>query len=287
MRNQRNDENILPEQDISAKNGRSRGEKRFRFPREITAAVVLVLVAVVALKLFPVGTGLKGLPVDQEPQLQTAPATVETLPPTTLPEVIPETTAPEETELPTEPEPVIPADRWKENVLTANPLNALVPKRSQIIEVIFHDELSLAPEGPGRINLAADSSDSVVGWVEQDGRFCILHIAAEGGMSGELCAANMFMNCSSLKSVQFNGAFHTDNATSLRNMFYGCTKLESADVGTFQTSNVTNMEHTFRYCLLLGTPDITGWDFSGVTLYENFLDEEILVNGVHWLVLFE
>lgn len=271
---------------------RDSGKTRCRwFPGELTAAVILLLVAVAAWKLFP-SNGLRWGEVEAQRIQETEPVTMETEPLDTQPtfeepELIPETSVPEETEPITEPEPQVPADAWKDNVLVANPLNAMVPKRSQIIEVIFHSDLEAVPEGVALTNLGADPADSIVGWVVQEDRYCILHIAAEGGMSGERCAANMFMNCTSLKRVQFNDAFYTENVTSLRNMFYGCTNLEHVDVGSFQTSNVTNMEHTFRYCLKLGVPDVTGWDLSGVTQYANFLDEEVMVNGAHWTSMFE
>lgn len=268
-------------------------EKRRWIPRELLAAVVLLAVAIVAVKLFFPGSKPVAEPVQLRP-VQTVAEPVEgteTIPTEAPTEPEAETTFPQETEPETEPEPepepTADPGQWQDNVLTQNPLNALVQKRSLIVEVIFHDDLSQAPAFYSRVNLGVNSSDCVVGWVEQEGYYCILHIAAEGGMSGELCTANLFMNCINLRSVSFNGAFHTENATSFRNMFYGCKSLKSVDAQTLDTASVTNMEHTFRYCIALGAPDLTGWDFDNVTAYENFLDEDIRINGEPWTALFE
>ena len=49
---------------------------------------------------------------------------------------------------------------------------------------------------------------------------------------------NMFNGCSSLQSVPL---FNTSNVTSMANMFYNCTSLQL--VPLFNTSNVTNMQN--------------------------------------------
>ena len=57
---------------------------------------------------------------------------------------------------------------------------------------------------------------------------------------------NMFNGCTSLQSVPL---FNTSNVTSMTNMFYNCLSLKS--VPLFNTTNVTNMQNMFYGCYSL------------------------------------
>ena len=56
----------------------------------------------------------------------------------------------------------------------------------------------------------------------------------------------------------------TSNLTTLKNLFYGCNYLTSADVSKFNTSKVTNMEYVFYNCKKITQLDLSSFDISSV-----------------------
>ncbi|MBO3092051.1 BspA family leucine-rich repeat surface protein [Schleiferilactobacillus harbinensis] len=100
----------------------------------------------------------------------------------------------------------------------------------------------------------------------------------------------MFLNCSSLKTVDFTGlatssvanfgsmfsgcssltsldlsSLNTSSATNMASMFSGCTALSTLDLSSFNTSNVTSMAAMFSGCTALSTLNISSFDTSNVT----------------------
>lgn len=64
----------------------------------------------------------------------------------------------------------------------------------------------------------------------------------------------------------FNGeGLDTQNFTSFRNMFNGCSKLTTANVGSFNTSRVTDTAYMFDGCSSLVNVSFTNWDTTNVT----------------------
>ena len=63
---------------------------------------------------------------------------------------------------------------------------------------------------------------------------------------------DMFDGCSSLISLDVTN-FNTENVTSMRDMFNGCSSLISLDVTNFNTANVTDMCYMFFGCKSLTT----------------------------------
>ena len=55
----------------------------------------------------------------------------------------------------------------------------------------------------------------------------------------------MFSICSSLQEIENIENLHTENAVSMKKMFYNCTALKQLDVSNFDTSNVKNMNYMF------------------------------------------
>ena len=204
--------------------------------------------------------------------------TVPLKPPVTDPPV----TDPLETE-PTETEPpTTEADdmAWVSNVMIREPLNFLldnVPEegtpgekeiedfyecRQKVRSVTFQDHLGGAPERV--INLGADGSDCVVGWVEWSGGSADIYIAAEGGINAYDACRKLFTGCKSMTRVDFNGAFHTDGCLDMKWMFYGCHELRELDVSSFDTSEVTIMQAMFRGCHKLKELDVSNFETSKV-----------------------
>ena len=80
----------------------------------------------------------------------------------------------------------------------------------------------------------------------------------------------MFYNCSSLETLDVN-SWDTSSVTTLQRMFYKCSSLETLDVSGWNTSNVTTLQQTFASCSSLETLDVGGWNTSSVTtMYDTF-----------------
>ena len=74
----------------------------------------------------------------------------------------------------------------------------------------------------------------------------------------------MFSGCSSLTSLNVS-KFNTENVTDMSNMFYGCNGLTSLDVSKFDTRNVTDMSFMFSGCNGLTSIDVSKFNTDKVT----------------------
>lgn len=153
-------------------------------------------------------------------------------------------------------------DSWKSNVMTVDPLGVFSMEKEQVYSVTFLDSTDDAPERPWYMGKGA--SGRVLGWVEWENGMANVYFAANGGINGKDCCKEMFMDCTNLTEVNFNGAFHTEQAESMKNMFYKCTSLKYVDLENLDTSNVTSMYQMFRECKALKELDVSGFDTSKV-----------------------
>ncbi len=70
----------------------------------------------------------------------------------------------------------------------------------------------------------------------------------------------LFMDCVNLKSVNLTG-FDTSNTTDFRNIFRGCTKLETiTGLNNLDVRKATDMTNMFYYCHSLTSIDISNWN---------------------------
>ncbi len=76
--------------------------------------------------------------------------------------------------------------------------------------------------------------------------------------------ANWFMGCSSLTTITDIGYLHTDDVTSMQDMFYDCSGLTSLDLSNFNTANVTNMMSMFAGCSALTSLDLSSFNTANV-----------------------
>ncbi len=74
---------------------------------------------------------------------------------------------------------------------------------------------------------------------------------------------------------------HTDNVTSMVNMFWKCQKLKDLDVSHFNTSNVTSMSGMFMYCSALTTLDLSGWNTGNVTDMHEMFRESTNLSSIY------
>jgi len=76
---------------------------------------------------------------------------------------------------------------------------------------------------------------------------------------------NWFAGFSALEAIDGLGYLDVSEATSLREMFYGCTALTEVDLSAFNTANVTDMSGMFQYCSSLTALDVSSFDTQSVT----------------------
>ena len=154
-------------------------------------------------------------------------------------------------------------EKWVDNVLTRDPMDALGIGLDTIASVTFLDTTEDAPKycwymGTGAVR-------SVLGWVKWDMGYAHVYLAADGGINGEKSAAGLFKDCKNLTEVNFNGAYHTERCLSMKEMFHGCASLREVDLSGLDTSQVESMYGMFRGCTSLTELDVSGFDTSSVT----------------------
>lgn len=154
-------------------------------------------------------------------------------------------------------------DSWKSNLLTTDPMGVFGFKKELIGSVTFQDNMSGVPGNAW--NLGKGASARVKGWVTWQDGLANIYIAAKGGVNGEKCTEALFEDCTSLEEVSFGGAFHTETAKSMKNMFHGCESLRYVDTENLDTSSVTDMYQMFRDCFALEELNVSSFDTSKVT----------------------
>ena len=189
--------------------------------------------------------------------------------PTTLPiETTPLTTAPPETTAPSEAptEPDLTQELWYPVVMAEDPLRLLNIDKVSVKTVTFLD--SLDDLSWKAVDLSQTKNGSIMGWGDWNDGYHV-YIASEHGVNARDCCEEMFEGCNNLKTIAFNGLFHTDQADSMAYMFSRCNMLESVDLEAFKTGNVTDMTSMFYNCSALPSMDIADWDVSKVTKMAN------------------
>ena len=151
---------------------------------------------------------------------------------------------------PSGPQPGAPL--WESAVLMADPLAQLGDK-DQILTVTFVC-VDAAPGGAA--DLSADGSGSIHGW-NDNGH---VTIASAHGINGAQAAPRLFAGCIRLETVTFGGTFHTEDASSLEEMFLNCTALTRVDAETLDTGMTTSLRRMFSGCSGLEQVDVSGWD---------------------------
>ena len=74
----------------------------------------------------------------------------------------------------------------------------------------------------------------------------------------------MFYECSKLSSIDVS-KFDTHEVLCMKSMFYGCEKLSKLDLSSFDTENVWDMSYMFANCYTLQSLDISSLRTSSVT----------------------
>ena len=91
-----------------------------------------------------------------------------------------------------------------------------------------------------------------------------MNFLANADTSNATTMQNMFFGCSSLASINLS-SFNTNNVTNMYGMFYSCYKLSSIDLSNFNTNNVTDMGYMFYSCIKLASLNLSKFNTSNVT----------------------
>ncbi len=134
--------------------------------------------------------------------------------------------------------------------------------RWAVRSITFLDDLS---DMPGSSYDVSDSGlDDVRVWWEYDGGLCDVYIAGVGGVWANPDSSYLFYGYMSLEEINFNGCFHTEQATDMMGMFEWCISLRKLDLSGFDTSRVQSMAGMFMSCVSLEELDVSGFDTSQV-----------------------
>ncbi len=165
-------------------------------------------------------------------------------------------------------------DAWNWNLNTSNDApfelllhgqgcSTLMPMvaNARIRSVTFVDALADAPADARDVSAAGD--ESVLAWAVDDGQLCDVFIGGEGGVWASPDSSYLFMGCSSLERIDFNGCFHMENVERARGMFCG-SAMERLDLSGLDTSGVTDMSGMFYHCIYLKELVLDGIDTAGV-----------------------
>lgn len=154
-------------------------------------------------------------------------------------------------------------------------LNQGVIQQERISKIIFLDlneEKDVSMDAainevyhPKDKNESAAGSGDVCMWAEDIGGKYVLYIAAEGGVWAPKDSRELFSYCENLETIEFNGAFHTENTENMRAMFLQCSSMTDLDVSCFDTSQVTDMGWMFSQCSALTELDVSGFETGKVT----------------------
>ena len=82
---------------------------------------------------------------------------------------------------------------------------------------------------------------------------------------------NMFAGCEKLSSINLSG-FNTEKVTDMSLMFFGCSRLSSINVSGFNTASVTNMEGLFSGCSGLTDINVSNFNTARVTNMNNMFN---------------
>lgn len=165
-----------------------------------------------------------------------------------------------------------PVDKSNLDAAFAAPVYGSQYQRNQIHSITFLDSMEGA--NTDWWDISRDRNNAVVAWVEPaalsedwDGAEPAydLYIAGNGGINAAPVCEGLFSCYKYLRTITYNDCFHTEGATSMKEMFYFCRNLQTFDLSCFDTSAVTDMQYMFHYCCSPCQVDLSSFDTARVT----------------------
>lgn len=169
--------------------------------------------------------------------------------------------------------------------------------RTDVEYIEFLDSTAFVPAGSRDVSRKQDGS--VLAWVTGAGDSRTLFFAGEGGVAAPRNCGELFKDYKRLKSIRFNGAFHTETSTGMREMFAdckeltqldlscfdtagvktfagmfkGCGKLTRLELGSFCTAQATDFSNLFQGCFKLAALDLSGFDTGRAETMERMFEK--------------
>lgn len=134
--------------------------------------------------------------------------------------------------------------------------------RNNITSITFLSDLTDAPADAWDVSEGHDGT--VLAWITGKSGNYAMTIAADGGVYAPADSTTLFGGFQNLKKINWNDAFHTDNAEKMEGMFYACKSLKELDLSFFDTAGVSDMSHMFKHCYRLEKLDISSFQTSNV-----------------------
>ncbi len=140
--------------------------------------------------------------------------------------------------------------------------------RSQISSITVLDSMAPVNWAEGW-DVSLQGNESVMAWAAalETGGYD-LYIAGEGGVCAPKSCRGLFSGYQMLKRIDFNGAFHTENTTDMKKLFYYCQSLEDVDLAGIDTENVTDMSEMFADCYGISRLELSWLNTAAVTTME-------------------
>lgn len=154
-------------------------------------------------------------------------------------------------------------EAWEGNLLVDDPISVFAIDKECILSVTFLDTLEDVPEI--HWNMGKNHLEDVQAWIEWQPQGGNVYFAAEGGINGKDSAKALFKGMGGLKEVKFNGAYHTEQAESLAEMFRDCFRLETVDAENLKTDSAESFYCMFTKCRKLKELDLSSWNTEKVT----------------------
>ena len=155
--------------------------------------------------------------------------------------------------------------RGNNTSLTLNGKDYRVKPNGEVIEYTYMEPTSICykMEVNGTLRLKANDSSYTQG-TNWDKSAVTKIIIEEPIAPDTTIARNIFSESENLEEIENMKYLHTENVTSMENMFLKCKSLKHLDVSYFDTYQVTSMKYMFYWCVNLESLDVGSFDTSNV-----------------------
>lgn len=151
---------------------------------------------------------------------------------------------------------------WRKNVLLPGQLAKRAPCGGAE-RIRFRDTVKDLPEDA--MDLSREGNGSVMAFIRDEAEGVTLTVCGEGGVAAPEDCGSLFAGMKLLRSIDFGGCFHTEEARRMRCLFDSCQFLRSLDLSGFDTAKVTDMRCMFYGCRSLRALDLSSFDTARVT----------------------
>lgn len=152
--------------------------------------------------------------------------------------------------------------------VTNNYTDKMWEHKAKITKIVFENSMNPKENANYTYDISNGQDESVMSYLianEDDTTKYTAYIQTDGQIIANRNSEFLFSGFTELQSIEGLDNLNTSNATTIRDMFGGCSKLTSLDLSNFDTSSVTNMQGLFWKCSSLTTLDLSSFDTSNVT----------------------